>query len=110
MKLVEGTRYRQRLDQPSSHKTRAKKFVDCRICGVTSDSEDECARRRLSKKQVNQGLRLDQVYAIGIGSTTVTAQDRKSQDIGATTLANFGFTNLMGSLGRRCSSYRYCYR
>ncbi len=61
MKLVEGTHYKRRLDQPSSVPTRAKEKVDCLICGVPSDSEDENVRSRLTNKQVNQGIRLDKL-------------------------------------------------
>ncbi len=45
MKLVEGTHYMRRLGQPSYVATRAKEFVDCLVCGVSSDSEDENVRR-----------------------------------------------------------------
>ena len=59
MKLVKRTHYSRRLDQVSPHPIRAKEFVDCVVCGVPSDSEDENVRRRLTKKQVNQSIRLD---------------------------------------------------
>jgi len=61
MKLVEGAHYKRRLDQPSSHTTRSKDVVDCLMCGVTSDVEDENVRRRLTNNQVNQGIRLDRL-------------------------------------------------
>ncbi len=67
---------------------KGESVFDCLICVIPSGSEDENVRRRLTKKQVNQGIRLDKAYDIGIGSTTATAQDRNSQEIGATALAN----------------------
>ncbi len=41
MKFVEGTHYSRRLDQPSSVKHKTREYVDCLVCGVPSDSDDE---------------------------------------------------------------------
>ena len=63
MKLVEDTHYRRRLEQPSSSTYGSKDYVDCLFCGVPSDSEDETTmhRRKLTRKQANQGIRLDRL-------------------------------------------------
>jgi hypothetical protein len=84
MKLVEGTRYSRRLDQPSPRPIRAKEVVDCLICGVPSDSEDENVRRRLTKKQVNQGIRLDilLIHYKGKHLEAFPAQGRSLLDMG----------------------------
>ena len=41
MKLVEGTHYTRRADQPYPHPIRAKEMADCMFCRLPSDSEDE---------------------------------------------------------------------
>jgi len=35
--------------------------VECLICGIPSDSEDDVSRRKLTKKHVKQGIRLDRL-------------------------------------------------
>jgi hypothetical protein len=49
------------LEQPSPHPIRAKEYVDCLICGIPSDFEDDVSRRKLTEKKVNQGIRLDRL-------------------------------------------------
>jgi hypothetical protein len=61
MKLVEDTPYMRRLDQPSSSTYGSKAYVDCLLCGVPSDSEDETVPRKLTRKQARQGIRLDRL-------------------------------------------------
>ena len=62
MKLIEGTHYRRRIDQPSPHLARSKEFVECLICRLPSDSEEEEGRTTLRRKQAKDGIRrrLDQ--------------------------------------------------
>jgi hypothetical protein len=61
MKLVEGTHYRRRLDQPSPHPHPSKEFVGCLLCATPSDSEDDQVRRRMIRKNTRKGIRLDRV-------------------------------------------------
>jgi hypothetical protein len=61
MKLVEGTHYRRRLDQPSPHPHLSKEFVDCLLCAAPSDSEDDQVRRRMTRKNTRKGIRLDRL-------------------------------------------------
>ncbi len=56
MKLVEGTHYRGRLDQPSPHPIVAKEFVDCLLCELPSDSEDEQRHATLTRRQASDGI------------------------------------------------------
>jgi hypothetical protein len=58
MKLVEGTHYKRRLDQPSHINYRSKDYANCLLCSAPSDSDDDIVRRKLTIKQVNQGIRL----------------------------------------------------
>ena len=51
----------RRLEQPSHMNFGSKEFVDCLMCGVSSDSDDDIARRKLTRNQVNQGIRLDKL-------------------------------------------------
>ncbi len=44
LKLIEGTHYIRRMDQPSPHPIRAKELVDCMFYRLPSDSEDEVGR------------------------------------------------------------------
>ncbi len=62
MKLIEGTHYLRRIDQPSPHLARSKEFVDCLICRLPSDSEDEERRTTLRHSHVKDDIRrrLDQ--------------------------------------------------
>ena len=59
MKPVEGTHYKRRLDQPSPHPIRAKEFVDCLFCELSSDSEDEGRHATLTRRQARDGIHLD---------------------------------------------------
>ena len=61
MKFLEGTHLRRRLEQPSERNFGSKQFVDCLLCGVPSDSDDDIAMRKLTRKQRNQGIRLDKL-------------------------------------------------
>ena len=61
MKLVEGTHYRRRLDQPSPHLARSKEVVDCMFCRLPSDSEDEGGRAKIRRKQAKDDIRLDKL-------------------------------------------------
>ena len=61
MKLIEGTHYLRRLDQPSPHPIRAKELVDCLFCRLPSDSEDEGVRAKIRRKQAKDGIRLDKL-------------------------------------------------
>ena len=56
MKRLEGNHYRRRLDQPSRSNFGSKVFVDCLMCGVPSDSDDDIAKRTKTRKQANQGI------------------------------------------------------
>ena len=56
---MEGTHYRQRLDQYSPHPIRAKEFVDCMLCELPSYSEDEERHATLTRRQARDGIRLD---------------------------------------------------
>ncbi len=60
MKLVEGTHYLRRMDQPSPQPNPSKQFVDCLFCAAPSDSEDDQAHRRMTRKNTRKGIiRLD---------------------------------------------------
>ena len=59
MKLVEGTLYSRRLDQPSSVNFRTREYVDYLFCSVPSDSEDEPPIRKKSTNQARKRIRLD---------------------------------------------------
>ena len=62
MNLLEGTHFRRRLDQPS--RIASKEFVDCLFCRFPSDSDDEhVARASLTRLQVKQGIRKDQLIS-----------------------------------------------
>jgi hypothetical protein len=61
MKLIEGTHYRRRIGQPSPHLARSKEFVDCLICRLPSDSEEEEGRTTLRRSHVKDGIRLDKL-------------------------------------------------
>jgi hypothetical protein len=59
MKFIEGTHYLRRIDQPSPHLPKSKEFVDCLICRLPSDSENEEVRTALRRRHVKVGIRLD---------------------------------------------------
>jgi hypothetical protein len=60
MKLVEGTHYTRRLDQPSPHQASSKEMIDYLFCRLPSYSEDEVERGQFwHRKQVKNGIRLD---------------------------------------------------
>ncbi len=59
MKLVEGARYLRRIDKLSPHLARSKEIVDCLICRLPSDSENEEGRMTLRCRHVKDGIRLD---------------------------------------------------
>ncbi len=61
MKLIEGTHYLRRLDRPSPHLARSKEFVDCLICRLPSDLENEEERTTLRRRHVKDGIRLDKL-------------------------------------------------
>jgi len=57
---MKGTHYNRREEQPSSANFRTREYVDCLLCGVPSDSDDEPpTRNRSSKLQAKKGIRLD---------------------------------------------------
>jgi len=60
MKLVEGTHYSRRLDQPSTVNFKTREYVDCLLCSAPSDSDDETViNNGRSAKHARQGIRLD---------------------------------------------------
>ena len=61
MKLVEGTHYLRRIEQPSPHPKPSKEIVDCLFCAAPSDSDDDDIRRRMQRKNTRKGFRLDKL-------------------------------------------------
>ena len=61
MKFVEGAHYRRRLDSLSPHPHPSKEFVDCLLCAVPSDSENDQVRRKMTRKNTRKGIRLDRL-------------------------------------------------
>jgi len=59
LKLIEGTRYLRRIAQPSPHLTRSNEVVDCLICRLPSDSENEEGRTTLRRRHVKDDIRQD---------------------------------------------------
>ncbi len=53
----------RRLNQPSSYPIRAKEFVDCLLCELPSDSEDEERHATLTRRQARDGIRLDKLMS-----------------------------------------------
>ncbi len=60
MKLLEGTHFMRRLDQPSP--IPSKEFVDSLFCKIPSDSDDEPEpRSTLTRMQAKNGIRMDKL-------------------------------------------------
>ena len=60
MKLVEGTHYSRRLDQPSSVNFKTREYVDCLLCRAPRDYDDEpVINNGRSANHVGKGIRLD---------------------------------------------------
>ncbi len=60
MKLVEGTHYSRRLDQPSSNNFKTREYVDCLLCRAASDYDDEpVINNGRSANHARKGNRLD---------------------------------------------------
>jgi hypothetical protein len=86
MKLVEGTHYTRKLDRSSHNNYGSKEYVDCLLCGVPSDSDDDIVKRKLTIKQVNQGIRLDMlmIHYKGKHRDAFPSEGRSLLDLGFT--------------------------
>ena len=95
MKLLEGTHYRRRLDEPSRSNFGSKEFVDCSMCGIPRDSNDDIARRTHSGKQANQGIRLDKLlrHYKGKHRDAFPSMGRSLLDLGFTISSAFEATS-----------------
>ncbi len=95
MKLVEGTHYRRRLDQPSHNNYGSKDYVDCLLCGAPSDSDDDIVRRKLTRKQVNQDIRLDRlmIHYKGKHRDAFPSEGRSLLDLGFIDASAVGATS-----------------
>jgi hypothetical protein len=97
----------RRLEQPSHMNFGSKEFVDCLMCGVSSDSDDDIARRKLTRNQVNQGIRLDKLmqHYKGKHRDAFPSAGRSLLDLGFTILSAVYATSLVEDVAIPSEAY-----
>ena len=83
---MEGTHYTRKLDRSSHNNYGSKKYVDCLLCGVLSDSVDDIVKRKCTRKNVNQGIRLGMlmIHYKGKHQDAFPSEGRSLLDLGFT--------------------------